>query len=232
MRREKMRKSALQIFFGFLTLVLGISFVWLSDQLTSIQLDPDVVRDTRYFLPGYMQPRFIPTSRGCGMGYRQDYVTNDGQGLAEGSRGIRSSQITPDWPRRAAEMIEREMPKRELRKKELQKTTGDAGMIVETGDWTPELTELLEKESRQREFRRLVDEAERIVEHVDKYPDGHGNFGERFVLINRPDTVDAAPVSILWSEGDGHYSYIDAPTLDLAYEFEKYLISVDYRPYL
>ncbi len=32
-----------------------------------------------------MRPRFIPSFRGCGMGYTQDYITNDGYILSEGN---------------------------------------------------------------------------------------------------------------------------------------------------
>jgi hypothetical protein len=169
------RKLSFSIFVGVLAFVLSLPFVWIAEQIAPIRLNPNLAYSGSSFLPSYLRPRFTPTGRGCGTGYRQDYITNDGERLSEGKRGSSFA------------------------------------------------------ESIEPEFRQRVEAAAQIVEHIESYPDGHGNFGQRFVLINKAEKPGVASVSILWNDGNGYYSFIDAPTLDLALEFEKYLISIDYR---
>jgi hypothetical protein len=121
-----------------------------------------------------LTPRFLPTGRGCGMGYIQGYETSDGQKLGEGVR----------WN-----------PKPNVVKLKVAKFVRDAKQVVE----------------RQPDFRY-----------------GGDSIGERIVIVNRPDESGEESVSILYYDGSDSYKFIDAPTLELAEEFEQYLISINF----
>jgi len=77
------------------------------------------------------------------------------------------------------------------------------------------------------EFRKWVRDAKQIIERVPKFRDHLGQVGERVVILNKPDEEGKEWVSILFYGGGDSYRFIDAPTLDLALEFEQYLISTD-----
>jgi hypothetical protein len=79
------------------------------------------------------------------------------------------------------------------------------------------------------EFKKLIAKAARVVERVPNYKNRRGELGERVVLINPPDDRNAEEtVSILWYGGGQFISFIDAPSLDLALEFEQFLEATEY----
>ena len=63
-----------------------------------------------------------------------------------------------------------------------------------------------------------------VLKAFPKYRDHRGQVGERYVLQN-----DDRSVSILWYGGGDFYSFIEAPSLDLALEFQQFLRATDYR---
>lgn len=74
-----------------LTFALGLASVWFSTQVKltdNYNNALDLVNATIINIaPKTAFPRFMPTGRGCGLGYTQDYKTNDGQNLSEGNAG-------------------------------------------------------------------------------------------------------------------------------------------------
>lgn len=88
---------------------------------------------------------------------------------------------------------------------------------------------MLSPRAGRREVRKLVSDAKQIVERVPKFRNHRGDVGERIVVINKADEEGKESVSILFYEGGDSYRFIDAPTLELALEFEQYLISIDFR---
>jgi len=64
---------------------------------------------------------------------------------------------------------------------------------------------------------------------VANYRDYRGRVGERFILLNEPIDHGKETVTILFYDGGDYYRFIDAPTRDLALEFEQYLISIDLK---
>jgi hypothetical protein len=73
----------------------------------------------------------------------------------------------------------------------------------------------------KEEIQSLISKASRIVERVPTFKNRSGEEGERIVLIYPPDEQGKEEASILWYGGDNCSLYIDAPSLDLALEFEK-----------
>jgi hypothetical protein len=71
------------------------------------------------------------------------------------------------------------------------------------------------------ELSKWIANATRIVERIQNHKNRWGDFGERIVIVNPPNENGADSVSILWYGRDNSVSYIDAPTLDLALEFER-----------
>ncbi len=79
------------------------------------------------------------------------------------------------------------------------------------------------------EFKKRIAKAVRIVERVPNYKHRLGGSGERIVLVNPPDDRNAKEtVSILWYDSGQFIDYIDAPSLDLALEFEQFLEATNY----
>jgi hypothetical protein len=72
----------------------------------------------------------------------------------------------------------------------------------------------------RRELNERLATASRIVERVRRYENRFGERGERIVLVYPPDETGKERASILWFGGT-HLLYIDAPSLDLALEFER-----------
>jgi hypothetical protein len=61
------------------------------------------------------------------------------------------------------------------------------------------------------------------------YIDSLTALGERVVVINPPDDRNAEEtVSILWHDGGQFIAFINAPSLDLALEFEDFLEATNY----
>jgi hypothetical protein len=70
------------------------------------------------------------------------------------------------------------------------------------------------------ELKKKMKKAVRIVEHIPNYTGFGKTVGERIVLIYPPDEDGKETASILWY-GGGQFIYsIDAPSLELALEFE------------
>jgi hypothetical protein len=84
------------------------------------------------------------------------------------------------------------------------------------------------KETRA-EFKKWIAKSVRVVERVPNYKNRPGKPGERVVIINPPNDRNAEEtVSILWYGGDQIIAFIDAPSLDLALEFEQFLEATGY----
>ena len=82
------------------------------------------------------------------------------------------------------------------------------------------------------EFKKRVAESVRVIERVPNYKNRLGKLGERVVMINPPDGRNPEEtVSILWHDGGQFIAFINAPSLDLALEFEQFLEATDYIGY-
>lgn len=175
-----MRVRVVHIF--VLTFAIGVGVVatmrYVSSRLgipAGIEVGSSAIKITPVYRAEIPQGRFIPMGRGCGNGYTQSYVTDDGYQLAEGT--------VTDWdgvgPRAA--------------------------------------------------IRKQVKGARKVLDHDTKSV-RRDKVGERWVLMNSatPENL-AGTVTILWYGGDGYFSFIDAPNLELANEFEQYLIGIDFR---
>lgn len=75
--------------------------------------------------------------------------------------------------------------------------------------------------SAKLEFGKEIKGAEQIVQRVKNYRDYRGQLGERVVLVNKADESGNNSVTILFYDGSRSYSFINAPTMDLALEFEQ-----------
>ena len=84
------------------------------------------------------------------------------------------------------------------------------------------------KEAR-RKVRKRVQDAKQVIERIPKFRNSRGEVGERIIIVNKPNKEGKESVSILFYDGGDSYRFIDAPTLDLALEFEQYLISIDFK---
>src|SRR5215207_3574933 len=104
-----MRKRFLRTVIGFVTFVVGVSFVFVTGKLPTSE-------DEKVFIvePVYQGEigiaRFQPTSRGCRNGYIQSYDTDDGQFLAEGitvDSAKKIKRVLRKWIRDSKQVIER-----------------------------------------------------------------------------------------------------------------------------
>ena len=101
--------------------------------------------------------------------------------------------------------------------------TNDGKKVVEGVDGY-----LSDKEARiaiNKEKRDAI----RIIERVPDYRNHLGDVGERIVLEYGSNDHGEAMASILFYDGGDSYRYIYAPSLDLALEFEQYLVGIQYR---
>jgi hypothetical protein len=90
------------------------------------------------------------------------------------------------------------------------------------GQWLSEGVQVFETTKKTRaELNRWITKATRIIERVPNYKNRWGDLGERIVIVNPLDKNGKESVSVLWYGGDNSVSYIDAPTLELALEFEQ-----------
>ena len=89
----------------------------------------------------------------------------------------------------------------------------DGSQMVEgsNGYESPEIAE--------REFRAFVAKASNVIEHNHEFTDRFGQSGERFVLIVPNEGQSWG--SIVWYGGDNVFTYIAAPSLDVARTFER-----------
>ncbi len=67
----------------------------------------------------------------------------------------------------------------------------------------------------------MLARAARVVEKVSHYKNRFGEAGERLVLVFPADKAGHEPASILWFDGNKILHFIDAPSLELAREFEE-----------
>jgi hypothetical protein len=101
--------------------------------------------------------------------------------------------------------------------------TDDGKPLAEGGSWSPT------RRVTERKFRKWVRNSKQIIERIPNYRDHRGRVGERVILINKPDDSGQDSISILFYDGSDSYHFIDAPSVDLALEFEQYLISIDFK---
>lgn len=88
------------------------------------------------------------------------------------------------------------------------------------------------REEAAAEFQKRITKAIWIVERTPNYKNRLGELGERLVIINPPDHRNAEiTVSILWYDGEIRIDHIEAPTLELAFEFENFLKATNYRAF-
>jgi hypothetical protein len=74
------------------------------------------------------------------------------------------------------------------------------------------------------DFKKRIASSARVVERISGYKNHRGELGERVVLVNSPDDRNAEEtISILWYGGGQFIAFVNAPSLDLALEFERFL---------
>jgi hypothetical protein len=71
------------------------------------------------------------------------------------------------------------------------------------------------------EFKKTLDSASRIVEHVPQYTNRFGEVGKRTVAIFPPGKDGGGVARIFWYDGGRYFLFIEAPSLEIALEFEK-----------
>lgn len=85
----------------------------------------------------------------------------------------------------------------------------------------------------RREARQFLEkkqrEAVRIVERKANAFDIDGDSGLRLILEDPSDEAGKTSCSIIWYDGGQFVRQIEAPTPDLALEFEQYLIGTKFR---
>ena len=90
------------------------------------------------------------------------------------------------------------------------------------GQW---LSEGVQSFQTTREARvalnKWIKNAMRIIERVPNHKNRWGDMGERIVIVNPANKIGQETVSIFWYGGDDSVFFIDAPTLELALEFER-----------
>jgi hypothetical protein len=71
------------------------------------------------------------------------------------------------------------------------------------------------------EWRKLISGASKIIERVSQYKNRRGGSGERVVALFPPDEHGRQWARVMWYDGGECYLSINAPTLEIAIEFEK-----------
>ena len=96
------------------------------------------------------------------------------------------------------------------------------GYKTSDGQWLGEGVQVFETTKKVRtELNKWITQATRIIERVPNYKNRWGKLGERIVIVNPLDENGKESVSVLWYGGGKSVSYIDAPTLELALEFDR-----------
>jgi hypothetical protein len=169
-----MRKLFPRIVIGFVTFVVGISFVFVTSKFSAS--DSETVFIVKPVYESEIKNlRLIPAARACKPGYVQGYETDDGKFVSEGI-------AVEDSPKKV-----------------------------------------------RREIREWIRDSRQIIERLPKFRNHRGKVGERIIILNKPNAQGNEPVSIVFYDGGDFYRFINAPTLELALEFEQYLISIDFR---
>jgi hypothetical protein len=170
---KRMKRITFRLSVAVLTFLVGLTSVWLiSVKPKTKKVVPQKPIEVSTTMPEPERPRFMPTIRGCGMGYFQGYELPDGQTMSEGTAAYSTSR------------------------------------------------------EAKKELRQMLARASTIVERVPAYKNRFGDEGERIVALFPPDENGKAWASIIWYGGGKNFWYIDAPSLELAREFE---ISNAYR---
>ncbi len=96
------------------------------------------------------------------------------------------------------------------------------GYSTSDGQWLSEGVRVFETSRKTRtELNKWIAKATRVVERVPNYKNRWDKLGERIVVVNPPNEKGQETVSIYWYGRGNSVSYIDAPTLELALEFER-----------
>ncbi len=96
------------------------------------------------------------------------------------------------------------------------------GYSTYNGQWLSEGVQVFETTKKTRaELNKYIAKATRIIERVPNYKNRWGDLGERIVIVNPPSEKGEETISVYWYDGGNSVSYIDAPTLELALEFER-----------
>lgn len=101
--------------------------------------------------------------------------------------------------------------------------TNDGQLVDEGSFWE------LDNSKTKQHVDKIINNAQRVIERVPNDRDYFGERGERIVLVKKPNEEGEATVLILWYDGGKSYRFIAAPTLDIALEFEQYLIMEYHR---
>jgi hypothetical protein len=73
----------------------------------------------------------------------------------------------------------------------------------------------------QKQWRKLLATATNVIERVPNYKNRFGDSGERVVAWFPANEFGPESAQILWYGGGNCYSYISAPTFDIALQFER-----------
>jgi hypothetical protein len=71
------------------------------------------------------------------------------------------------------------------------------------------------------QWQKLISGASKIIERVPQYKNKRGENGERVVALFPPDENGRQWARVMWYDGGECYLSINAPTLEIAIEFEK-----------
>jgi hypothetical protein len=77
------------------------------------------------------------------------------------------------------------------------------------------------KRQTKKKYNEWLAKATSIIERVPEFKNRFGKIGERIVTLFPPDAAGKQWATILWYDGGSYFSYIQAPSVDLALEFEK-----------
>ena len=101
--------------------------------------------------------------------------------------------------------------------------TNDSQGVAEGNQWDPKPNVI---KKRVAEF---IHNAERVIEKQSEFHYRGDHVGERIIIDNKPDESGKKSVSIIYYDGGDSYRFIEAPTEELAKEFEQYLIEKDFK---
>ncbi|MDQ3061732.1 MAG: hypothetical protein M3R14_02565 [Acidobacteriota bacterium] len=109
-----MKRHYLKFRIMLMTFALGLASVWFLNNLKTN--DEAEIKDTMVISIAPKQPRFTESFRGCGMGYVQGYITNDGIELTEGN-------LSCEKPRKRGKQIIKSDSERIISKIEIEDKT-------------------------------------------------------------------------------------------------------------
>lgn len=77
------------------------------------------------------------------------------------------------------------------------------------------------KRRTKEEYKEWLAKATRIIERVPESKNRFGIIGERIVALVPTDATGKEWATVFWYDGGSYFSYIEAPSVELALEFEK-----------